>query len=394
MTKPGILRSAVGLSALGWVALAPSMATAAMGGPPLGRVDETYRQEQSPPPPAATAPPAETSTPSPTPAPTPTTAPAPGVGADSQQRRRRLPIFQHPAQPIEATPTTPQAVPAPGDQGVMYVPGFRQILSGHRQNYFISGVSKAQHLVKFQYSIKSDLWPNATRHSAYFGFTQRSLWRLWDFSASSPFVESNYTPEIFYGYYPKVGDVVPAPGRLTYFIDYVRAGLEHESNGLDASASRGWNRVYASARLGAYIGVNHYVSIAPTAWAPPFGASDNPDITEFLGYGSLGLDYGYDPASKRWWGGFSVGATVWKGANSDFHRGALEIAGQWRPGYEGKFVEWWKFTPYFYVQLYDGYGETLSQYNQRVSSVRIGFAIEDRVNWITLPKSTERVAPN
>jgi outer membrane phospholipase A len=273
------------------------------------------------------------------------------------------------------------------------VPGFRQTLSGHHENYFISGVGSAGHLVKFQYSFKFDLWPNASRHSAYFGFTQKSLWRLWDFSASSPFVESNYAPEVFYGYYTKIGDVVPIPGRVTYFVDFARAGLEHESNGLDGATSRGWNRFYVSTRVGAYVGIDNYVSLTPKAWLPPFGKSDNPDITQYLGYGSLGLEYGYDPATKNWWGGFSVGATAWKGADRDLTRGALEVAGQWRPGYEGKFVEWWKFTPYFYAQWHDGYGETLLQYNQKVNVFRFGLALEDRVNWITLPKSREKVVP-
>ena len=88
-----------------------------------------------------------------------------------------------------------------------------------------------------------------------------------------------------------------------------------------------------------------------------------------------------------------MGATAWKGADRDLTRGALELAGQWRPGYEGKFVEWWKFTPYFYAQWYDGYGETLLQYNQKVNVFRVGLALEDRVNWITLPKSREKVVP-
>jgi len=265
-----------------------------------------------------------------------------------------------------------------------YVPGYRYILSGHRENYFISGVTAAQHTVKFQYSVKFDLWPNATRHSLYFAFSQKSLWRLWDFSASSPIVESNYAPEVFYGYYSRIGDLPPQPGRVIPFLDRANVGFEHESNGQDGATSRGWNRINGSIRGGLYLGLDHYIAVTPRGWLPPFGKADNPKITDYLGFGSLSFEYGYDPSDKAWWGGGNLGATVWKAANKDLSRGAIEAWLNWRPAYEGKFVKWWKFTPYLYVQGYFGYGETLLQYDRSVSSIRVGFALEDKVNWVTI----------
>jgi outer membrane phospholipase A len=300
----------------------------------------------------------------------------------------RLPTVQRPQEPVETTPVPGQVAPTAPDPGkqieLKYVPGYRIVLSGHRENYFITGLTAAQHLVKFQYSAKFDLWPNASRHSAYVSFTQKSLWRLFD--SSAPFEESNYSPEIFYGYYTRFGDVAPQPGRTTFFLDNARIGLEHESNGLDGTRSRGWNRFYGLARGGMYLGSDHYLLATPRMWLPPFDDDDNKDIAQYLGYGSLGLEYGYDPEKRTWLGGGNISVTMWKGWNTDLDRGAVEIALQWRPGYEGRFVEWWKFTPYVYAQAHLGYGDTLLNYNHSAKIVRIGFAFEDRVNWVTLPK--------
>jgi phospholipase A1 len=328
------------------------------------------------------------------PAPPPAQPPA-APSPQPHAGKPRMPTIQRPEQPIETTAVPGEITPRAPDAGQVtagleYVRGIRYILSGHRENYFISGVSNEQHVVKFQYSAKFDLWPNASRHSAYFGFTQKSLWKLWDFDNSSPFEESNYAPEVFYGYYSKIGDIVPRPSTVTWFIESARAGLEHESNGADGVRSRSWNRVYAMVQAGTYFGTNHYVMAIPRAWLPPFGDKDNENIEEYLGLGALSLEYGYDPVPKAWYGGGNITATLRKGLHRDFDRRSVEIALQWRPAYEGRLLEWWKFTPFFYVQIFRGYGESLLQYDQKVNVVRVGISFEDRVNWVTLPR---RMAP-
>ena len=318
----------------------------------------------------------------------PPPAVSPDGGAPPAASKWRLPTVQRADEPVEAAGAPAVPVPAPGAKlELKYEPGLRYILSGHRENYFISGVTSGQHTVKFQYSVKFDLWPNATRHSVYFGFTQKSLWALWDFAGSSPFLESNYAPEIFYGYYPKLGDIMPQPGRRTWFLDQARAGIEHESNGMNLTSSRSWNRVTATGRGGVYLGTDHYLTGTLKVWAPPFEIPDNSDITEYVGYGTGAVEYGYDPAVRRWYGGGSLNVAFNKGAGiTDWDRRTIQVTLQWRPAYAGKFVEWWKFTPYFFAQYFNGYGETLLTYNIDTQSFRIGLSFEDRVNWVTVPK--------
>jgi phospholipase A1 len=255
---------------------------------------------------------------------------------------------------------------------------YRFILTGYKDDYFLAGFSRSSE-VKFQLSFKLDLWPNQTNHSVYFGYTQKSLWNLYD--SSSPFVDSNYNPELFYGYFKRYGDVVWRPGRITGFIDSARIGVEHESNGRDGLESRAWNRIYGDIDAGAYLGTDHYLTGELKAWAPPFFVDDNnTDITDYLGYGKVTAIYGYDPAYPRWWGGGHVGVTYFHGWTRDAKQG-LEAFFQWRPAYDDRY-SWWRFTPNFFAQLYTGYGEYLLRYNESHTSIRIGISIDDRVHWL------------
>jgi outer membrane phospholipase A len=361
------LRATVSLAAvLGALALAPARAAATLG-PPEGRVD---------PPPAEAAASASSE-------PTPVT--------------QQAPIVRHPDDPVPEptpapTPTAPSpAPPAKPDLKDEYERIITYILSGHRENYFITGVSSGdRQVVKFQYSVKFDLWPNTSRHSVYFAFTQKSLWALWDFDNSSPFLESNYAPEFFYGYSSRRGDIVPRAGERPWFLDYARAGFEHESNGMDGTKSRGWNRIQGVGRGGVYFGSNHYVTLALRGWLPPFSKSENPDITEYVGYIVPTLEYGYDPAVKRAFGGINFTVSYQKGWNLDWARRALQVTAQWRPGYRA--FEWWKFTPYVYAQYWNGYGETLGTYNIDTSALRVGISFEDRVNWFKKKPSSSTPA--
>jgi len=298
-----------------------------------------------------------------------------------------------PAAPAPPPTSVTSPASAQGTPGVAakaakieYVPGFRYILSSHQDNYFATTLVGNRQVVKFQFSFKFDLWPNSTPHSVYFGFSQKSLWSLWDFQNSSAFIDSNYAPELFYGYYRKEGEIKPQPGQVTWTWVYTAGvGVLHESNGDGGLASRSWNRVYATARGGAYFGTDHYVTFTPRIWAPPFSVDEyNPDIVDYLGYGTLTAEYGYDPIQRAWWGGGHVGATVSKGGLRGFSRVSVESFLQWRPAYEGRFVAWFKFTPYLYLQVRRGYADTLLTYDKEETAVRFGFALEDRVNWVTV----------
>ena len=241
------------------------------------------------------------------------------------------------------------------------------LLTFHRENYFITGFTGATE-VKFQFSAKYDLWPNRGQHSIYFAFTEISLWDI--YRKSSPFVELNYDPELFYMYFHHPGRYSPPTG-CAFF--HERAGIEHESNGEQDVSSRSWNRIYVESRFACYGEQHQYALATLKAWAPPIGVEDNPHIVHYLGYGQLVLSFGIEE-SGRWYGNSDVTVTARKGTDRSLNHGSIEVNTRWRP----RFIQYSRFTPYLFGQFFTGYGETLLSYDRPTTAVRIGFGFSDR----------------
>lgn len=291
----------------------------------------------------------------------------------AELRPASLPSFSPPPAATLEPSRPPNAVGPPEGQQTLY----RIILTGYRPNYFVTGLS-SEAAVKFQLSLKLDLWPNPSQHSLYFGYTQKSIWDL--YGEPDGFVDSNYAPEIFYGYFKRLSDIVLRSGEVETFMDEARLGLLHESNGRDDAELRSWDRVYGFLAGSAYLGRDHYLRATLEAWLPLFISNTNSDITEFLGYGRLGASYGFAAGTSDFWGGLQLGATYVRGWTLEAQQG-LELFLEWRPGYGGH-VRWWRFTPNFFAQLYSGYGEYLLAYDEPRTALRIGISIGDRVYWV------------
>jgi phospholipase A1 len=240
------------------------------------------------------------------------------------------------------------------------------LLTFHEPNYFISGFDRDTQ-VKFQFSIKYDLWPNRTQHAVYFFYTQRSFWDLWEVDASSPFTESNYNPGLFYALYAD-DDRMTRPG---CGFGSLFTGVDHESNGESASRSRAWNRVFSRASFTCTGSRAGFLTWTPELWLP-FATGENPDIADYLGYGQLAVRYG-TAESHRWYGALEAGVTGRRGTRS---RGSVLVELAWKPGYRD-LTSKWRFTPYLYAQYFRGYGESLLTYDRDQSSLRAGFGFRD-----------------
>ena len=95
-----------------------------------------------------------------------------------------------------------------------------------RPNYLTTGiplsgpVTRSTADVKFQVSVKLDLWRNIAGREGMalsIGYTQRSIWQL--YGESAPFKDNMYIPGIYF--------TVPFKGGE----DFLLAGFEHRSNG-------------------------------------------------------------------------------------------------------------------------------------------------------------------
>jgi len=207
--------------------------------------------------------------------------------------------------------------------------------------------------IKFQVSIKIPLVRNLFMDgdALFAGYTQKSFWQAYNRKVSSPFRDTNFNPEIFYRM--RLDDEF-----LGLKARILSIGFEHESNGRAEPLSRSWNRVY-----GFFVAEHGNLALALKAWYRiPEAASvdNNPDITDFLGYGEL-------------YAGYQLG----EHRLSMMFRPAL-VSG-FRPGLQLD----WSFPLlgklHGYVQYYTGYGESLIDYNHYNNSIGFGLVLS---NWL------------
>jgi phospholipase A1 len=213
---------------------------------------------------------------------------------------------------------------------------------------------KLQHVeVKFQFSFRLSLAQDlfADNGDLYAAYTQVSVWQAYNADNSSPFRDTNYEPELFLAFDTDY-DLFGLHGRM------VTLGAVHQSNGRGtADLSRSWNRIYANVILER----GNFVCNFKPWWRIPEDEEEdnNPDIADYLGYGEFRAAY-------KWKN--QVFATMLRNnLQLDENRGAMELD--------------WSFPMVKqirgFVQYFNGYGEVLLNYNERVQRIGVGFLLAD-----------------
>jgi phospholipase A1 len=206
--------------------------------------------------------------------------------------------------------------------------------------------------VKFQISLKAHLMGEG-RHALWFGYTQLSFWQAYDRKHSSPFRENNYEPELIYSYRP---DNLGLAGFSTSFAN---VGWVHQSNGQALPKSRNWNRLYVQVGLEKDFGENGKLALQPRWWKLLGGDAvddDNPDIIHYVGRGEFEARYYYKQ------GVLSAIARI--------HSMQLDLALP-APRMLGVLIQ----NANFHLQLFNGNGESLMDYNQRHTSYGLGISM-------------------
>lgn len=212
--------------------------------------------------------------------------------------------------------------------------------------------------VKFQFSFKFNVI-DAFYHDHFllaFAYTNLSFWQLYNSRNSAPFRETNHEPDLFLEYHPRsVKDINEGA--------FYRLGFVHQSNGQDTPTSRSWNRIYIQGifNLGYLVAsLKTWYRIPETEKDNPLaaGGDDNPDIERYLGNYELQL-------TQKW--GSSTITAFWRNNLRKENRGSIELGWSFplNENYKG------------YVQFYNGYGESLIDYNHPVSRVGAGFLMAD-----------------
>ncbi len=228
-------------------------------------------------------------------------------------------------------------------------------LTLHKPMYVLPFTYSAEHNGRntemlFQISLKQRLFGVPL----YFAYSQKSFF---DYAAKNAhFRENDYNPELFYRFTPA------APERWHHLGADI--GIEHESNGKGLPDERSWNRVY----IAPFQNEGEHTIYWKWWWRLPESKGlqatnpnrdDNPDIGSFYGYSELHYE------------------------QQLFKKNLMHLMGRYNPA-TGRGAVSLQYTipnsakdPSFFWMLYvwQGYGESLIDYNRSITRVGIGVAL-------------------
>ena len=204
---------------------------------------------------------------------------------------------------------------------------------------------------KFQLSFKTKIVENlfGDNGDIWGAYTQSSRWQVYNSEDSRPFRETNYEPEVmlvFRNNYSMLG----WNGRMTGI------SLTHQSNGRSDPLSRSWNRAILSVGLDRE---NWALTLRPWyRFKEDAHTDNNADIEDYVGRGDATLTYSKNGHEFSVMGRHSL-------RGGDQSHGALQLD--------------WGFPINRqlrgHMQVFDGYGESLIDYNHKATYVGLGISL-------------------
>jgi len=203
--------------------------------------------------------------------------------------------------------------------------------------------------VKFQLSFKMNLWNEIVGENSQLmaAYTQKSFWQMYNSDFSSVFRETNYEPEIFINKQLNL-DV------LGFNLRNASLGLVHQSNGRSSLFSRSWNRIYAN-----FIFQRDNLAVSIKPWQrinESFEEDDNPDLEDYMGKYEVGMLYKWKKNE------FTV---LFRNLAANKHSTSYQLGWQFPLNKDVN----------FYAEYFNGYGESLIDYNYRNETFGLGITV-------------------
>jgi len=188
----------------------------------------------------------------------------------------------------------------------------------------------------------------------YFAYSQKSFFQALNGSQSKPFRENNFNPEAFFRLKPK------HPEQWWHLA--ADLGIEHESNGQSLPDSRSWDRLYVAPywqREKTLVYWKWWWRIPEQQKRPETDPKrdDNPNIQDFLGYSELKIQ-------QQLFDHHQISSTL--RFNPTTGRGSAGVV-YTVPGPGDGFF--WTFY------AFNGYGESLLDYDRSVTRVGVGISV-------------------
>ncbi len=244
------------------------------------------------------------------------------------------------------------------------------VLTAHRPNYVLpltyvklsrredSLLDRDSIEIQFQLSQKVLLMEGVFGDHGHLSaaYTNRSFWQAYSDDASSPFRETNHEPELILSF-EHSWTIFGFRNAANQF------SLNHQSNGRSGADSRSWNRIILNM---IFERENFIFTLRPWYRLPEdrkdspddMRGDDNPRIERYLGY-------------FEWYGAWMRGPNLYsvtlRNNLRDDNRGSIDLS--------------WSFPIYRNikgtVRYFNGYGESLINYNRSSESLGVGFLISD-----------------
>jgi phospholipase A1 len=220
-------------------------------------------------------------------------------------------------------------------------------LQKHNPIYIALGTpdTKAQLSFKIQFFLGFEL---------YAAYTQLLMWDL--FKRSAPIRDINYNPEVFYRLHVNREKI--------RFFEF--GGYDHESNGRDDAASRGWNRVYVRYHAMQPLGERLEALWSIKARVPFAYDPMNKDLSQYRGlyefvFTLKNLMVDAIPESE-------LALRLWPGGRFYLNPflGGQELTFRVRTPPRA-------LAPVIVAQVFQGFGENLLEYRERRFGARAGF---------------------
>jgi len=237
--------------------------------------------------------------------------------------------------------------------------------SRHEPVYIVGGSDPA---IKFQlsgkYQVLNDYYMEHDKADPpwwskfYLAYTQTSLWDVG--APSAPFYDTTYRPEVLWSteklYTQQLGDT-----RWALLTDF-QTGLTHESNGKAGDDSRSLNSFFIEPMFTLAQTDDYFIKFAPKMKVYLGSLADNRDIVDYRGYADLKFIIGSTKGLELAFIG-RIG--------DDWDKGSIQLDVTYPLKRLYKRLD----AVCIDLQIFSGFGESLRDYNESATTIRIGASL-------------------